>query len=614
MPTLLDVGSFNFYCNSVPDVYKYMLTSKKAIEIILSILSDKIKRNAKGFDKIYLLDGRTGSGKSTLMITSIYNKLCKNIDKSILCVEPRVVLAKSNAEDILRYNDDLEYGNNVGVITGDTKTKTKGSAVIYCTSAILSSSIQKCIETGSLKTLSKYNIIVIDEVHTMGAPEVYMLMLIKQLFNMFIDKVEYDMLPMFIFTSATIDIPLICKYYFNDDDIAKVLNDPLMIGIVKGAMNFPVDERFLTNEHVDLTTSIASLLDECIKSTTFINVNKRIIPCRDMLIFCPTKKIITDIMNKLYTHLHQHNHIVFMLANGTTMATLEEWRKRNNNKQRILLIPFASSIKHCGNTILNEPFENNPEVNANEVKIIVSTPVIESGKTLSTLHVCIDLGMQLKPIYDAFKYISGNKQIKYSKLPADKFSITQRLGRIGREASGIFLHFYSNKTFALTDKFYVSDFSNSLFVSNYVLSIAQHNKLNDIVNLNLFINKCNIATLINTYTDLFKALVFTLDGSYVGSGNIDIDWVIYAKYMYMIMRYPLLTSLMIASFNRRCLDNSHNVLLDTISQFDTKFDLDMYPEDRYTYIVEAHNLYNIIITEPYNAHKGFPLRQEDLVI
>ena len=103
-PTLNLVGTFEFDCEDHPD-----FSSMRAIDCILKQIEAKFEGKSK-FKNLYILDARTGSGKSTLFIANLFLRF----RKKILVAEPRIVLTRSNAYSIIEHFKDFQIGFNLG--------------------------------------------------------------------------------------------------------------------------------------------------------------------------------------------------------------------------------------------------------------------------------------------------------------------------------------------------------------------------------------------------------------------------------------------------------------------------------------------------------------------
>lgn len=620
MPTLNNIGTFNFDENvkDVPEDFVEYAKAHRAIDVLIKVFKNKFERHKLLFDSMYFLDGRTGSGKSTLMITEIYMQLLKDAEKSILCVEPRVALAKSNAYDICRYVSSLKIGSNVGIYTGNLKIPIDKSGISYCTSAILSQMIRTAINDNSPKLITrKYRFIVIDEVHTLGSPEIALLYNIKEFLMKFNNHMSGII---FIFTSATINIAELIRYYFFNADSDAVLQDHLMIGHVKGSVNFHVDEYFITKDECDLQPFYEKVINACVTSKSTIKSNGKSIPCRDALVFCYSMKSIEFVAAAIEKCVSNMGLPVILVKNGTTRHELDTWREKNSEKQRVSIIEYASSIASCAQEILTQPIEPNLNVNFHEMRIIVSTNVIESGKTISTLYACIDNGLHLKPVVNPLTSLSllvketNADTFNVAILPIDEFMMIQRFGRVGREAPGRFYHFYTKQTLKYISKTPIPEFQNTLNVYEYILPTLKPLACADIVNKNLFVEVFGTDTAMYTNYDMVNANAITANGTYYNISFLsDVltnkAWIIVAQYLYIVLKYNLLDALVLASINRKSISSSLTVTPIVINRIKiTRKELmngniDSTMSD---YIKEAYDLYKSIKYDINIIHYGFP--------
>ena len=112
LPTLFRKGMFKFY-DKVKDVPLDILNNLEnttAIEVLLKVLDTKYNTAPSIFRNIYFLKAGTGSSKSTGFVSNLFKQLCTQQGERVIVTEPRVNLAISNAQDIIRYNNDLIFG------------------------------------------------------------------------------------------------------------------------------------------------------------------------------------------------------------------------------------------------------------------------------------------------------------------------------------------------------------------------------------------------------------------------------------------------------------------------------------------------------------------------
>lgn len=573
MPTLSLKGTFTFYEGAkVNNTLRNLLTSKTAIEIIIEILTMKFNVTGRT-NRLYFLRGRTGSGKSTLMISELYKAFVQKSKQTMYISEPRVVLDESNANDILRYNTDWSYGTEIAINNGNKKiSASQRNHMCFCTPKIMSNKLNEIMQMTNrnqmLRELSKIKIIVIDEVHVLDLP---MLALLKNILDIINEFHKDKECPMFIFASATIDIKRMIEYYF-PGRFKETITNPFVIGEVAGASNYPVKEIFLSPQELSNYNKIERdgkpfesyviigkyILNNCIKaletSQSFITVNKQKIQCRDMLVFLPSKiginKIAYILINSLIKRIP-----IYLITEGMTLSEVNSWRNRNKGKKRILIIGYARGWSLASEYILSHPIDPDPEALQNETKIILSTPIIETGKTITTLYMAIDMGVQNTPIYNPLAYTFGiDMPIKL--VPINKNQTIQRLGRVGRESRGIFIHFYSKDVMDQFDLNDVPETINNYNLSNIILDnmkIHQEYTTFDIINDNTYLYPISMDIMIRSSMDLINAGFLSIYGEYSNLKNnmssSDL-WLMYAEFLYYIEKLSLIYSLMIAAVYR----------------------------------------------------------------
>ena len=198
-----------------------------------------------------------------------------------------------------------------------------------------------------------------------------------------------------------------------------------------------------------------------------------------------------------------------------------------------------------------------PESRLNEVKIILSTSIIEAGKTLSNLGLCIDLGIQTASIYNPLKFNINEKMYTLKQVPINLNQMVQRLGRIGRESPGIFVHFYSK---TVVDKLLLNDYPDTInnpCLSNLILSYmkgVEKGKSIDIINENDFLYQTSVDILINSGRDLLNAGYLTKFGELVQLKNtyeFSDNWISYVMHLHLILGFSLWESLVLVCVNRK---------------------------------------------------------------
>lgn len=587
MPTLLDRSTFSFHPSaSVPSELKRLLDSAPAIDIITTILRTKLARTGSR-NRLYFLRGRTGSGKSTLMISTLYDRLISTSNSRIFCTEPRVVLTRANATDVIRHNPTrYALGKQVGIISGAERVMcTSKESIYYCTTQIMNDMLLSIIHSTDIAEikhkLSAFRIIVVDEVHVLDTPMMALLKTIHDVIDRYGDISEC---PLFVFTSATIDIDQMVSYFCGSTlkVIKDVLSDPYMIGEVAGSSNFEVIEEWLEpstlaeynkieheaveNDPMKAYTIIAEhfmnhYYNRLDSSTSFINVTTDgttiKVQCRDVLVFLP---LVTSIeaIGKEFQRLIT-DRPTFVVRRGTTFDEVVKWRTANKGKPRVLIIGFARGYSKAGDELLSKPIETDVDALKNEIRIVSSTPVIETGKTIATVYMCIDMGLTTSPIYSPLTY-DFSQHVRYIKqIPANMNQTIQRLGRIGREAPGLYLHFYSKEVMERFQKTDTAETVNCPCLSGLLISHIKGQPINgyiDIVNANNYLHPTSVDVMIRTANDLMSAGYLTVDGKYVNlrsTAKYSENWILYAKQLHYVKGWSLWNALLIAALNRKSL-------------------------------------------------------------
>jgi len=571
LPKLGIKGFFKFHDtaqNNVTQEYKTWLENNTAVQIISNVLKRKLERNSRT-DRIYLLEARTGSGKSTYMVSFLFESIVKGSRGRLICSQPRVVLTEANANDVLQYNPQYKKGKHMGILSSAQKTKaTEQESMNYCTTQILSQTLLKILgmtDTEKIKrSLSKIKLVVVDEVHTLDLPMMSVLKVILDVLDKFGD---YPECPMFIFSSATIDTNKMAKYYFQKDP--NILENPLVYGFVGGTANFSVEEHFLTHDESMMLNKreeekkmrdycfilIAEYVYKNIYPTLFDSTSYlKETQCRDCLIFVPLKSGINVTSNTLKGLIKDKP--VFIILEGTEMNQVINWRDKNRNKQRVLIVGYARDYSKAADELLNVPIDPDTEALKFETKIYVSTSILETGKTIYTLYWCVDMGLDTTTINNPLS-MDFNNSLKYIKqIPANINQTIQRMGRVGRVAPGNYLHFYSENVYKHFQKSDTAQTINSSNLSGLLLETIRKYKKNSVLDMtaeNDYLFPTTSDIILKSSQDLMRSGFLTIYGEFAELlyNAMEIDyWVIYANYFYRVLNFSLFDSLLLAILNK----------------------------------------------------------------
>ena len=567
MPPRLGVkGTLSFYEKAkVPDKLKKWAKDLTGMEAIIKILHEKFEKTGRE-NRMYLLEGRTASGKSTFMMSSLFNEFIPGSRAQIICSEPMIVLTISNAMDVLNYFPKWSLGVEMGIHSSQMNVVPAQESILYCTTQILANtvlSILKETDPGEAKKkLKRIKFIIIDEVHKVDLPMMSTLSLVLDLVNKFGDLPEC---PMVVFASATLDAIRLSEYFEID------LLDAYNYGLIYGVGNFPTKELFLKDEEVakmneqekygkSRTVSFEVIgkyfydhfYNDLWNSTSTIERGGKKIQCRDALIFTPIVAGIDAIGLTLVNLIKDVP--TFLVKKDVRFKELQKWRNANKGKKRVSIIGYATGFAQASDEILSGPIENDNDVIENETKIFISTGAIEVGKTIYTLYLGIDLGLHTKPAYIPLSYVDRNKMQYFRQLPSDVGGITQRLGRVGRVAPGVFLHFYSENTFKRVDKAEKPETVATYLLSNMFLnniSTKQYQHV-DVANENHYLYPTSLDIITRTAQDLIQAGCMDIYGHSVFLGNnADNFDDVYSNYLYEICNVPFVLAYLHVQINRK---------------------------------------------------------------
>ena len=294
--------------------------------------------------------------------------------------------------------------------------------------------------------------------------------------------------------------------------------------------------------------------DELYDSTSYVSIKGKEYQCRDVLIFVPSMKGINSISSTLMEMITDRPK--FKISQFTLQKELDEWRRSNKGHQRILVVGYGASYSNLSLNILATPYENEEDVLEFETKIIVSTSVIETGKTFSTLKICVDLGLHKTTIYSPLTWkFEIDKRLGYLKtIPANRSQIIQRRGRVGRMSPGTFMMMYSDENLKFLEAADYPQTINNSCLSNllydvYLSKLPQG--VYDIAKFNDFLFPLPIDMQIVSFNDLFLSGILGSAGEYVPKDRgEDSMWIEYAKFAYYQLKWSLFKSIMTAAINK----------------------------------------------------------------
>ena len=328
---------------------------------------DILKREGK-----LIICGQTGCGKTTQVPKYIYqNNLNKN--KMIAVTQPRRVAAVTISQRVAK-ELDTKLGNKVGYSIRFDKKVSENTKIEYLTDGML---LREAILD---PLLSKYSVIVLDEVHERTVNTDVLLSIIKN-----INRSDLIIVVM----SATIDIPKISTYF----EIDSVVN-------VEGR-TFPV-------EIYNMAESEGNYIDNALIAILQTHLDQ---PEGDILWFLTGQEDIEDLQS--------------LLEEKVELGKDEKYKM-----PELVVVPLYANLP---NHLQLKAFEK-----VEGRKVILWTNIAETSLTINGIRYIIDTGLcKIK----SFQATTGIEALKITAI--SKNSAVQRAGRAGREAPGKWFRLYS---------------------------------------------------------------------------------------------------------------------------------------------------------------------------
>jgi HrpA-like RNA helicase len=478
LPTMLREG-FLKPNDGTPKKEKDRLKNVRPVDYIMNFISDRIpaspgmqpKIAPKGpGDKVIVLKSETGSGKSTAMPPFLYETFQERTRKFIGVTQPRVLTAIDIPTNLPEFYPFLQMDVNLGYSTGPYKRMPKEKGLIYMTVGVLLVHLKTMDDESFMK---RYSFIVIDELHDRNISNDLTMFLLKKLINLHWDKPEC---PFIILTSATFDKKIFVSYFNTPPE-----NYMSVVG-----STFPIEPHILEFDKQDFIKKAIDTAEELhVKNIDDIKNNEM---SRDIIIFVSGKSPSKKILEAL--HLFNSKILVksFSEVEKYISEKPKERRKEGGGGESnyyIAPIDLSSSEFHAASSEYQNLFSNidnisiplyainGDKLDRNTIKqwvkptrrIIVTTNIAETGVTIDTLKYCIDTGfvneVNFNPDFGCSTMIT--KQIT-------RGSATQRKGRVGRKANGIWYPLYTEDTFnALAEDQFADILTND--ISDNLLTI-----------------------------------------------------------------------------------------------------------------------------------------------
>ena len=401
---------------------EYMIKYLNSIDTI----KNKYQPNGPG-DKVILLRAGTGSGKSTSIPPEIFYKV---IDKkqNIICGEPTSIVTKEKVYDILKMKtsslfQNFELGNNIGYLTGADKKRIRNKGILYATHGVIR---QQLLSMNIDSLMRIYRYIIIDELHVRTIEVEQILTTLKQIIE---KNWKNPLCPYLLCMSAT----------FEPKEFMNFFSIPKKNFIdVKGDQNYEIKEIYPKYE----ITNIINYIFDTIIHIHLNNIDDVNEEYKNIIVFGPSSgflKKISFLINKFNAETLSKK-----FSEVASIMNVKKKYKVDDSKKYYLSAIILTSATYSEGEIDYKKFlidvnritekikiGNKIEYVHPSRKIILATPVAETGVTFHSLKYCIDSGL-----VNEVTYLNDIQCRFISVKDITKFSLTQRKGRIGRTYPG----------------------------------------------------------------------------------------------------------------------------------------------------------------------------------
>jgi ATP-dependent RNA helicase DHR2 len=409
-----------------------LYTTRKTLPIFAH--ADEIRQQLKGNNNVMLLVGETGSGKSTQVPQFLADeafcqpKKVKIINQDdgtkkeitvggcIAITQPRRVAAISLARRVAE-----EMGTPLGKSSPASRV---GYSVRFDTSTSPSTKV-KFLTDGMLLQemlhdpwLTKYSVVVVDEVHERGVNVDLVLGFLRKILaskNEGRGGIPLKVIAM----SATADMESLQDFFGHDRDQAKITNtetsnrntqdSPISVCHIKGRQ-FPV-------ETIYSPEPVHDFLDAALKTIFTIHV-KEPMP-GDILVFLTGQETVENLEN---------------LINEYSIGI-------DPSLPKVLVLPLFAALPQAAQQRVFAPAPPRTR------KIILATNIAETSVTVSGVRFVVDCG---KAKMKQFRSRLGLDSLLVK--PISKSAAIQRKGRAGREAPGKCYRLYTETDYLKLDE------------------------------------------------------------------------------------------------------------------------------------------------------------------
>ncbi|UYV81413.1 DHX16 [Cordylochernes scorpioides] len=330
--------------------------------------------------QILIIEGETGSGKTTQIPQYLYEAGYCRGGKKVGCTQPRRVAAMSVASRVAQ-EMGIKLGNEVGYSIRFEDCTSSRTVIKYMTDGMM------LRELMSEPDLAGYSVLIVDEAHERTLHTDVLFGLVK-------DIALYRTDLKLLISSATLDAEKFSEFFCE----APIFRIP--------GRRFPVDIYYTKAPE-------ANYLDACVVTVLQIHVTQ---PLGDILVFLTGQEEIETCLESLQSEWCEQ----------------ERTRKLGSKIRELIVLPIYANLPSDLQAKIFEPTPPGAR------KVVLATNIAETSLTIDGIVYVIDPGYCKQNSYNAKTGVES-----LIICPVSKASANQRAGRAGRVSPGKCFRLYT---------------------------------------------------------------------------------------------------------------------------------------------------------------------------
>ncbi|CXJ24505.1 pre-mRNA-splicing factor ATP-dependent RNA helicase PRP2, putative [Plasmodium berghei] len=391
-------------------------------------------------NKILILVGETGSGKSTQLTQYLYE--CKyHLYGNIICTQPRriacIAIANRVADEM-----NVKVGKEVGYVIRFQNKTSENTKVIYMTDGMF---LRLLLYNPTLEGIS---VLIVDEAHERALHTDVILPIIKDICN-FRENIRI------VISSATLDAEKISSYFncapifyvpgrkYNVDIYYTINNESNYLS----AIVITILQIHITQGKGDILVFLPGQFEiELVQQELESKLNELAPKFRSMIILPIYSSLPAECQSRIFEDIGNEDDIQNENNDNDNKSDKSDDKKSIDNeyKKNNTAKDEENRLSTISNNNKKKSNNENVKLATNNIrrKIILSTNICETSITIDNIIYVIDSGLCKQKIYNPNSGIES-----LVTLPCSKASVNQRAGRAGRKQDGKCFRLFTKKSF-----------------------------------------------------------------------------------------------------------------------------------------------------------------------